>query len=268
MIDSHCHLNHPQFAGDRAEVLDRARSAGVTAMVVVGFDMPSSEAVVELSAAEPDVWATVGIHPHDASTYNREAERRLREMAANPKVVAIGEIGLDYHYNHSPRDVQLSAFRAQLTLAREVGLPVVIHCREGQAGGEAALSAHDDVFAECDRLEGGAQGVMHCWSGSVSQARRAVTIGMHIGIAGVVTFKNRGEIGDVALAVPEDCLLIETDAPYLAPVPFRGRRNEPAFVAHVCARLAEDLGHPPEHIARVTASNAARLFSRRLSAEC
>ncbi len=221
-------------------------------MIAIGFDLASSEAALRLSSAEADVWAAVGVHPHDASTYGPEVERRLREMAAHPKVVAIGEIGLDYHYNHSPQPVQRDAFASQLALARDVGLPVVIHCRE----------AHDDLFAEYEQSGLGTPCVMHCWSGSVAQAHRAIEDGMHLGIAGVLTFKKRGELGDVVRAVPEDRLLIETDAPYLAPVPHRGKRNEPAYVSLVCAQLARDRDAAPEHIARVTTSNALRLFSR------
>ena len=262
LIDSHCHLNHPQFADDREAVVGRARDTGLTAMIVIGYDLESSEAAMELSSAEPDLWAAVGVHPHDASTYGREAERRLREMADHPKVTAIGEIGLDYHYKHSPPAVQREAFASQLALARDAGLPVVIHCREGDGHAEGQESAHEGVFRELERCCGAIAGVMHCWSGSVVQARRAVEYGMHIGIGGVLTFKNRGELADVVRSVPQERLLIETDAPYLAPVPYRGRRNEPSYVSLVCARLAQDLDVEPEHVARLTTANALRLFSR------
>ncbi|MBM3493102.1 MAG: TatD family deoxyribonuclease [Armatimonadetes bacterium] len=276
MFDSHCHLNHPEFLADADAAIARAHEAGVIGILVAGCDLEGSEQAVALAEAHPSVWAAVGIHPHEARRYDADAEARLLELAAHPRVVAIGEIGLDYHYDFSPRDRQLEAFRAQLELAEGLGMPVVIHCREAHGDTLAELEAWGERSAakscgytsygrtghrvEDARRAGALRGVMHCWSGNVAEARRAVVCGMMIGIAGVITFKKRGDLGEVLRSVPPESLLIETDAPYLAPAPHRGHRNEPAFVGYVCSRVAEDLGASPETIAAITERNARRLF--------
>jgi TatD DNase family protein len=252
MIDSHCHLNHAQLWLERATVIARARQAGLAGMIVVGYDLPSSEQAVQVAEEHPDVWATVGIHPHDARTYTRDVEARLAALTEHPRVVAVGEIGLDYHYEHSSRDDQRKAFAAQLGLAERVALPVILHCRE----------AHSDVLDELARHALPQRGVMHCWSGTIAEAERTIELGLMLGIGGVLTFKKRGELAEVVRQVPRERLLIETDAPYLAPVPHRGHRNEPAFVQHVCRRLADELGESPENVARLTTDNAVRLFGR------
>ncbi len=252
MLDSHCHLNHPDFAEDAAASVERAVDAGVRCMVTVGYDLDSSTRAVEIASRHREVWAAVGVHPHEARTYDQAAEDRLRELARHPRVVAIGEIGLDYHYDFSPRNAQRAAFRRQLELADETDLPVIIHCRE----------AHDDALELVERRPPQRRGVMHCWSGSVAEAHRAVELGLLVGVAGVITFKKRGQLADVVRDVPPETLLAETDAPYLAPVPWRGKRNEPSYLPHVIERLAQDLGYGAAETARLTEDNARTLFYR------
>lgn len=253
LIDSHCHLNHEQFAGDLPQTVARAEAADVRRMVVVGYDIPSSEQAVGLAERFASVYAAVAVHPHDAKDYDARAEARLRAWAAHPKVVAIGEIGLDYHYDFSPRAAQFAALQAQLALAHEVGLPVIIHCRE----------AYDDVLDVLEAGQVGAVGgVMHCWGGTAAEAERALALGLCLGFGGALTFKNAEPTRTVARAVPSDRLLVETDAPYLAPVPHRGRRNEPAYTRLVAERLADLRGLSWENMAEVTTANARRLFGR------
>jgi len=253
LIDSHCHLNHDQFADDLSQVIARAEVAEVRRMIVVGYDIPSSERAVRLAEQFAPVYAAVAVHPHDSKGYDVGAEARVRALATHPKVVSIGEIGLDYHYDFSPREAQFTAFRAQLALAREVGLPVIIHCRE----------AYGDVL---DVLEAGGVegigGVMHCWGGTQREAERALASGLHLGFGGTLTFKNAAPTREVARAVPLDRVLVETDAPYLAPVPYRGKRNEPAYTRLVVEKLAEIRGLPPDSIAAATTENVRRLFFR------
>jgi TatD DNase family protein len=253
IVDTHCHLNSEQLAGDVEGAIARAEAARVERLVVVGFDMPSSEQAVRLAEAHSQVWAAVAVHPHDARHYDPAAEDRLRALARHERVVAIGEIGLDYHYDFSPRQAQIQAFRAQIGLAREVGLPLIIHCRE----------AYSDVL---DILETEAAGVpsivMHCWAGALAEAERALALGMFLGIGGVVTFKNAETLREVVRAAPEDRLLLETDAPYLAPAPHRGKRNEPAYTALVAAKVAEVRGVPLERVIAATTANAERVFPR------
>ncbi len=253
LIDSHCHLNHEQLRADSSEAVRRAVEAGVTHMVVVGYDLPSSDEAVELSDRFEAVYAAVGVHPHDARHYSSEAERRLRELASHPRVVAIGEIGLDYHYDLSPVEAQAAAFQAQLELASEVGLPVIIHCRE--AYGDTLSVLRDGL----DRTLGG---VMHCWAGTQAEADWALELGMYLGFGGVLTFKNAVETRSIAARVPLSRILLETDAPYLAPVPHRGKRNEPAYTRLVGEKLAEVRGIDLTAVAAATAASARALFAR------
>ncbi len=258
LTDSHCHLNHEKLYADLPHVLRRAREAGVHRVVAIGYDLASSERALAIAGQHSDVWCAVGVHPHDAATYTSEVEASLRRMAKDERVVAIGEIGLDYHYDFAPRAIQLEAFVAQLHLAAELGLPVVIHCREAHADTLGAVRA-----AGCS-----ISGVMHCWSGSVSEAKRAVESGLYIGIAGVVTFKKPGDLPAVVRAVPRDRLVIETDAPYLSPTPMRGRVNEPAFLRWTAAEVARLLDMSAADLAALTDANAAELYPRlRLAAE-
>lgn len=250
LFDTHCHLNDEAYQADLAAVLQRARAAGVVRMLVVGYDLPSSQRALALAAAEAGVYAAVGIHPHEAAAATAGDLERLEEMLAHPKAVALGEIGLDYHYENSPRRVQQEVFRAQLALARKAGKPVVIHGRE----------AHTDLVAALQAEGGHYQGVMHCYSGSKEAVREYLAMNLHISVAGPVTFKNARKLPEVVPALPPDRLLIETDAPYLTPHPWRGRRNEPAYLVAVAERVAELLGMTTEAVAELTWKNGAACF--------
>jgi TatD DNase family protein len=249
MIDSHAHLDFPQFDADRPAVIARARQAGVSAIVNVGTNLASSRAALALAAEHPFIYATVGFHPHDAQALTDGALVELRTLAARPKVVAVGEIGLDYYRDYSPRPAQRLAFEALLTLAADVGLPVVVHTRE----------AHDDVLAALRGWKGSA-GVVHAYSAGLARLDDVLALGFYVGIAGPVTFPNAGELRTVAAQVPLERLLVETDCPYLTPIPHRGQRNEPAYVRHVVETVARERGLTPEAVARATAGNARRLF--------
>lgn len=254
IIDTHCHLNGPKLAPHVPELLERARSANVTQMIVVGYDLESSEEAVRLSERyRGEIYAVIGIHPHEARHWDRATEERLRQLADHPHVVAVGEIGLDYHYDFSPRDVQANVFRIQMGLARETGLPVVIHCREAYEDTLRILSeeAVDTIG-----------GVMHCWAGTVEDAERTVALGMSLGFGGTLTFKNAEETRAGAKRVDLESLLLETDAPYLAPMPYRGKVNEPAYTRLVAEKMAELRGLSVEEVERLTTANARRVFPK------
>lgn len=253
LIDSHTHLDDAQFSEDRAAVIARARAAGVERMLAIGTGggPPDLEAGVRLAAEYPFVLATVGVHPHDAAKATDATFERLRELAAHPKVVAIGEIGLDYHYDLSPRDVQRAVFSRQLGLAAEARLPIIIHTRE----------AWDDTF-EILRREWRGEGIVHCFTGDAAQARQALDAGFSLAFGGVLTFPKADAVREAARMAPAERLLIETDCPYLAPVPHRGKRNEPAFVVDTARRLAELRAKAVEEIAALTADNFERLCLR------
>ena len=254
LIDTHCHFNHNKFLEDTQDCLHRAKRADVQQMIVVGYDRESSRQAVTLADCyAPTLFSAVAVHPHDAKSWDSTVEQELREMAENPCVVAIGEIGLDFHYDFSPRPQQIEAFRAQMRLAHEVGLPVIIHCRE----------AYPETLAILE--EEGVQeigGVMHCWAGTAAQAQQTTNLGMVLGFGGTLTFKNAEEVRASALAVPPEALLVETDAPYLAPVPHRGKRNEPAYTRLVAEKLAELRGMSLSDLAQLTTENAYRVFPR------
>ncbi|MHB1134116.1 MAG: TatD family hydrolase [Chloroflexota bacterium] len=259
LVDSHAHLDDEAFAADRADVLARARAAGVTRIVSVGADLASSRANVALAASTPGVWASVGVHPHEAAGLNEAAGldeaalAELRSLAAQPRVVAIGEIGLDFYRDLSPRPAQQAAFRAQLALARELGLPAIVHDRE----------AHDEVLAVLREWAGAypaARGVLHCFSGDEALARAAIELGFYISLAGPVTYANARRLQSLAAILPLERLLVETDCPYLTPVPRRGQRNEPALVALVAEKVAALRGLAPADLAAATTANARRLF--------
>ncbi|HEV2860125.1 MAG TPA: TatD family hydrolase [Pyrinomonadaceae bacterium] len=259
-VDSHAHIDGEEFDADRDEVVGRARAAGVRAMLNVGTGDPHSgnlERAVRVAESYEGVYAAVGVHPHDAKLYDDEAERRLLHLTQpGGRVVAWGEIGLDYHYDHSPRDVQREVFARQLRLAREAGLPVVIHSREA-----------DEETVEILRRELGTsgRGVLHCFGGGPRMAEAALELGFYISFAGNVTFKKADALREVALTVPADRLLVETDCPYMAPVPLRGRRNEPAFVVETARLLASLRGVEAEELGRTTSENFCRLFGVRLA---
>jgi TatD DNase family protein len=256
LIDTHCHLNHADFDTDRTEAIARARAAGVGAMVVIGYDLPSSERAVALAAEEPALYATAGIHPHDARTLDDTALARLSVLAQHPKVVGLGEIGLDFYRNLSPRDDQERAFRRQIELARRLRLPIILHTRESESD---VLEILEEVGTD------GLSGILHCFSAGPEVASRCFRLGFHVGLGGVLTFKNARALQETARELPLDRIVLETDAPYLAPHPHRGRRNEPAYVALVAGRLAELHGRAPEEIAEITTANARALFGPRLS---
>ena len=252
LIDTHCHFNHKKLADEIPACIARAHAADVEQMLVVGYDAASStEAVALAETYAPHVFAVVGVHPHDSKDWNEETAQRIREWAGHPRVVAIGEIGLDFHHDFSPREAQGAAFRAQMKIAQEVGLPVVIHCRE-------AYPETLEILAEENVQALG--GVMHCWAGTVEEAQQTIELGMHLGIGGTVTFKNAANVRASAKIAPLDRLLVETDAPYLAPMPYRGQRNEPAYTRLVANYLAELRGMTYEELADATTANARRFF--------
>ncbi|MEW6447769.1 MAG: TatD family hydrolase [Bacillota bacterium] len=250
LTDTHCHLDDERFEADRAKVIERARAAGVTQIITVGYDIDSSRRAIDLAGLLPGVFAVVGVHPHDAAAAPPDYIEVLRRLAREPRLVAVGEIGLDYYRDLSPRPVQREVFIAQLRLARELGLPVVIHCRD----------AHGEVYEILKREAAGLAGVMHCFSGSWEEAKRFLALGFHISIAGPVTFPQSTKLVEVARRVPLDRLLLETDAPYLTPVPHRGKRNEPAYLVHTAQKVAGIRGISLEELASATAENAKRLF--------
>jgi TatD DNase family protein len=260
LIDSHCHIGGKEFDSDRAEVIARARQAGVRAMLNVGTGEAASgnfERAVELGERESDVYTAIGIHPHDAKTFDAAAEQKLIALAeSSKKVIAWGEIGLDFYYNHSPRDVQEIIFRRQIRIARELDLPIIIHSREADAETAAIL------IAECSgaNFRGG---IMHCFGGTPEMARQLIEIGFFISFAGNVTFKKADNLREAVRVVPLDRLLVETDAPYLAPVPFRGTRNEPARVADIARFLAAFYQIEFADLAQQTTDNFCRLFRLR-----
>jgi len=250
LVDSHCHLDHEKFQGDLEETVARARAAGVTRFLAIGTGEgpPHLEAGIRMAERFEGFSATVGVHPHDAAKTTPETFARLEGLAKHPKVVAYGEIGLDYHYDFSPRDVQMNVFIQQLEIACAAELPVVIHTREAWA---------DTVRVLREQWRGG--GIMHCFTGNADEAREALDLGFHLAFGGVITFPKSEETRGAARMAPEDFLLVETDAPYLAPAPHRGKRNEPAFVADTVRRLAEIRGVEPEHMAEITTRNFERL---------
>jgi TatD DNase family protein len=258
-VDSHCHIDGPEYDADRDEVIARAREAGVKAMLNVGTGDPHSgafERAVELAETYDGIYAAIGVHPHDAKLFDEAAEARLIELARRSnEVVAWGEIGLDYHYDYSPRDVQREVFRRQLRLARELSLPVVIHSRES---GEDTIAILREELSGYERA-----GVLHCFGGSLAMAQSAIELGFFISFAGNVTFKKADALREVAAQIPLDRLLIETDCPYLTPVPFRGRRNEPARVVETARFLAELRGVDLEEFGDLTTNNFSRLFNLR-----
>jgi len=256
LIDTHCHLNHQDFAGDREAVIARAREAGVGAMVVIGFDLPSSEAALALAEADAALFAVVGVHPNDAASLDDRALARLAELAASPKAVAIGEIGLDFHWNVFPPPVQEATFRRQLALARELSLPFVLHTRKSESEVLDVLESEGDLRVP---------GVLHCFGAGPEIAARALDLGLTLGLGGDLTFQNARALHQTAAGLPLDRIVLETDSPYLAPHPHRGRRNEPAYVALVAAQLASLQRRPVEEVARVTTANARALFGSRLT---
>ena len=248
-FDSHAHLDDERFRPDFDDILARMRENGVSGMMNIGCDGPSSRHAVELANQYDWIWAAVGSHPDDAAQVDEARIEEYRALCRNPRVKAIGEIGLDYHYEDPPRDVQQRAFRMQMELAQALSLPVVIHEREAHEDGLRIISGFPDVT-----------GVFHCFSGSYELAKELIKRGWYIGFTGVVTFKNARKAVEVAEKIPLDRILIETDCPYMAPEPFRGRRSDPSLVPFVAKKIAEIRGISAEEAAAATAENARRLF--------
>ena len=254
-IDSHAHIDGQEFDADREAVIERARAAGVSSILNVGTGDPHSDAferAVQLGKNHESIFTAIGTHPHDARLYDDEAEEKIKNLLNNERVIAWGEIGLDFHYDNSPRDVQVDVFKRQLRAARDCDLPVVIHTREAEAETIEILQTEYEAAPR--------RGVFHCFSGSLQLAQKAIEIGFMISFSGIVTFKKADELREVAKQVPLDRLLIETDCPYLSPIPYRGKRNEPAYVVEVARCLAGLHGVDVEEIGRITSDNFTRFF--------
>lgn len=254
LVDSHCHLNYKGLAEEQQAVLERARARGVTAMLNIATREREWDDVLATAEREPDVWATVGIHPHEADQHPHVDTARLAARARHPRVVGIGETGLDYFYDHSDREQQQSSFRAHIAAAREAGVPIVVHTRDAEA--DTAQILRDEMG------KGAFTGVIHCFTGTRAFAETAMELGFYISISGIVTFKSAKELQEIAAGLPLDRLLIETDAPFLAPVPHRGKTGEPAFVADTANFLAALRGEKVEGLQRATAENFYALFSK------
>jgi TatD DNase family protein len=257
LLDSHAHLDFEDYARDLDGVLERARAAGVERIVLVGLWRAPGQFgnALELAERDPGAFAaTIGIHPHECARVPEEDWLRMEALARDPRVVAVGETGLDFHYDHSPRPAQEAAFRRSIAAARAAGKPVVVHVREA-----------DEACARVLAEEGvpPAGGVIHCFTGDWARARAYLDLGLHLSVAGVVTFRTAEDLREAVRRTPRDRLLVETDCPFLAPIPHRGKRNEPAFVAHTAAKVAELWGVPVEEVGEVTTANAERLFRLR-----
>jgi len=254
LVDSHCHLDFPDYAGKVDEVLARARAAGVGVCVSIGTELKRFSGVKAVAEAHDNVWCSVGVHPHESEKELLDDEAALIAEAAHPKVVAIGETGLDYYYEHSPRQPQQANFRSHIAAARQTGLPVIVHTRD----------ADDDTIhiLREEMAKGAFKGLIHCFTGTQKLADAALELGLYISVSGIATFKNSQPLRDVIKSVPLDRLLVETDAPYLAPGPHRGKTNDPAFVAHTAAMLADLKGVSGQELADATTENFFRLFSK------
>jgi TatD DNase family protein len=251
LIDSHAHLTLPEFDQDRPAVIQRASQEGITHIITIGIDLEDSRNAIALAEEYPFIYASVGIHPHDAKTVTSETYEELRHLAAHDKVVAIGETGLDFYRNHSPREVQARHFRRQLELAHELALPVIIHDRD----------AHDETRVILrEVLPGEIQGVIHCFSGDRRHAHAFLDMGFYLSIPGTITYKNSRAYRETVKALPLDRLLLETDSPFLSPHPFRGRRNEPAHVRYVAQAIADLKGLDGEEVGEITSRNVQTLF--------
>ncbi|WP_353206156.1 TatD family hydrolase [Sphingorhabdus sp.] len=253
-VDSHCHLNYRGLVEQQVDVLARARESGVSAMLNISTRECEWDDVIGLAEQESDVWASVGIHPHEADQHVGMDCAKLVEKSAHPRVVAIGETGLDYYYDKSDRAQQCTGFREHIKASRETGLPIIIHTRDAEADTAAVLTE--------EMREGAFTGVIHCFTASAEFARIALDLGMYISLSGIVTFKNAQDLQDVVIWLPEDRLLVETDAPFLAPIPHRGRTGEPAFVADTACFVAQLRGVAPEILAQQTSDNFYNLFSK------
>lgn len=254
LVDSHCHLNYKGLVETQAAVLDRARASGVTGFLNISTRQSEWQAIVATAEREPDVWASVGIHPHEADQHANLGEDLLSAAAAHPRVIAIGETGLDYYYDHSDRAVQQALFRTHIRVARNTGLPLIIHTRDAEEDTAAII--------EDEMGKGRFPALIHCFTASAAFGRKMLDLGLTISISGIVTFKNAKDLQAFASAIPEDRLLVETDAPFLAPVPHRGKTCEPAFVSDTCAFVAGLRGVNVDVLAASTSANFFRLFAK------
>ena len=254
LIDSHCHLNYKGLVEDQPTVLARARESGVTGFLNISTRLSEWDAIVATATREPDVWASVGIHPHEADAHADLGAQALLDATAHPRVIGIGETGLDYFYDHSDRAVQRKLFRVHIGVARETGLPLIVHTRDAEADTASILA---------EEMEQGAfPALIHCFTASRGFARTVLDLGLTISLSGIVTFKNARELQEIAGELPGDRMLVETDAPFLAPVPHRGRTCEPAFVADTVRHVASLRGEQPEALAATTSANFFRLFAK------
>jgi TatD DNase family protein len=251
LVDSHCHLDFADLAAEREAVIARARAAGVGTMLTIGTRLDEFQGVRAIAESDPDIWCSVGAHPHEAADHADLLPDQLVALTAHPKVVGIGETGLDFHYDLSPRDTQERVFRAHIAASRATGLPLIIHAREA-----------DSEIARILDVERPPPGVLHCFSSGRALAEAALALGFYISISGIVTFKNADELRAIVRDLPLDRLLVETDSPYLAPVPYRGKRNEPAFVKATAAAVAALKEVELERLAAVTSANFFRLFAK------
>jgi len=260
LIDSHCHLDFPELTSDEGGVLARARTAGVAGMLTIGTRLDQFERVRAIAERHDNVWCSVGVHPHEAKEEGQRTPDRLIEAARHPKVIGIGETGLDFYYEHSPREEQAESFRAHIAASRETGLPLIVHTRNADA-------ETGDMLEE-EYGKGAFPGLIHCFSSGRAVAERALALGLYISISGIVTFKAAEDLRAIVRDVPLDRLLVETDAPYLAPIPKRGKTNEPAFVAHTAAKVAELKGVSLAELEAATTDNFFRLFTKAERSRC
>lgn len=254
LVDSHCHLDFPEFAPELDQIVERARAAGIGRMVTISTRVKKLAQVIAVAEKYPDVFASVGTHPHNAAEELDIDVAELVRLSQHPKIVAIGEAGLDYHYDKSPRDAQAAGFRRHIAAARQTGLPLVIHTREADADSAAILT--EEIG------KGAFPAVLHCYTGGRELAFKAIELGLYIGFTGIITFKNGEALRDIARDLPAERILVETDSPFLAPIPYRGKRNEPAYVVNTAKVLAETRGVSEAEIARQTTENFFRLFSK------
>ena len=254
IVDSHCHLDFKEFSADRDAIVRRAKEAGVGAMVTISTRVKEFDRIREIVETYDNVFGSVGTHPHNADEELDVSAEDLIRIAEHPKIVAIGEAGLDYHYDHAPRDAQAQGFRTHIAAARETGLPLVIHARE----------ADEDMIRilEDESAKGAFPAVLHCYSSGAELARQGVALGLYVSFSGILTFKNSQYVRDIAMSVPDDRILVETDAPYLAPAPHRGQTNEPSYTVHTAQVLADIRGWTFEKAAQCTTENFARLFTK------
>jgi TatD DNase family protein len=254
LIDSHCHLNYEGLVDRQAEVLETARARGVAGFLNISTRQREWSEIIGLAEQEPDVWASVGVHPHEADNHPDLGASALVQAADHPRVIAIGECGLDYYYDKSDRDAQRERFQAHIDAARQTGLPLVVHTREAEADTAEILSAAV--------REGAVAGVLHCFTGSADLARKGLDLGFYVSLSGIVTFKNAQDLQEIAKWLPADQMLVETDSPFLAPVPHRGQKCEPAFVADTAMFVAELRSEEPEALGEATTANFFKLFNR------